>query len=183
MVKAVFTAVHQASFLKPLAIFFGSILPWVIVIWFMTKVWRIKSFKLRFYYLALSSLGALISRGVITRAIQAFSYFPRPFETFEMSPVIPRALASSMPSGHMAFLIPIVFTFILMRKKQGYVALILTLLVGLARVSAGLHWPTDIIVGVAVGAIGFLIAKLLMPGKLSAGLSENIEIDEPERLV
>jgi undecaprenyl-diphosphatase len=183
VVKTAFTALSQASFLKPIAIFFGSILPWIIVIWFLVKISRIKSFKLRFYYFAVASLGSIIARGIITRAIHTFYYFPRPFELFEMSPIIPRALTSSLPSGHMAFLIPIVLTFVLMRKKQGYVALTLVVLAGFARVIAGLHWPTDILAGLIVGAIGFLVAKLLIPKKLSADLPENIEIDEIGHLV
>lgn len=182
-VKAIFTALSQTSFLKPVVFFLGSVLPWIITAWFVVRVLRARSFKLRFYYLSLVSLGVIISRGLVTQALYAFFYFPRPFELFNMDPIIPHALKSGMPSGHMAFLIPIALTFICVRKKQGLIALSLVIAVGAARVMAGVHWVTDIIAGILVGVAGFLIAKALLPQKLSIGIAEPPQIDDSKSLV
>ena len=183
IVKAVFSAVSHASFLKPVTVFLGSVAPWIAGAWFTLSIARAKSFKLKFYYFALAALGIIISRGIITETAYNFFYIPRPFEFFDMAPVIPHAFKSGMPSGHMALLTPLAFTFILMRRKSGFVAGAAIIAIGMARIAGGVHWMSDIAAGMLVGAAGFFIAKAILPKKLSIGYSEPAEIDEPKRLV
>lgn len=183
IVRTVFETVSNASFLKPITVFFGSVVPWIIAGWFMLSLSRARSFKLKFYYFALAALGIIISRGIITEAAHSFFYSSRPFELFEMTPVIAKGFESGMPSGHMAFLIPLVLAFIHMKKKQGLFAGGLALLAGAARVAGGVHWISDILAGVLAGVAGFFIAKAILPGKLSIGYEEPPEVDEPKRLV
>lgn len=183
IVKAVFGAVSHASFLKPVTVFFGSVVPWVAGIWFTLSLIRAKSFKLKFYYLALAALGVVISRGIITEAAYNFIYIPRPFEFLDMAPVIPHALQSGMPSGHMAFLTPLALAFVSMKKRFGFISGAFIVAIGAARMAGGVHWASDIVAGILVGIAGFLIAKAILPKKLSIGYSEPAEIDEPKRLV
>ncbi len=183
IVKWLFEAVSQASFLKPVTVFLGLVAPWAIGLWFLFSLSRVRSFKLKFYYFALAALGMIVSRGIITEAAYTFFYSPRPFEFFDMAPVIPHALTSGMPSGHMALLIPLALTFISMNKKSGIIAGSLIIITGAARVIGGVHWISDIIAGIAVGVIGFYIAKAALPKKLSIGHNEQEEMDEPKLLV
>lgn len=176
LVRAMFEFLSHASFLKPIAVFFGSVAPFIVVIWFLVAIIAARSFKLKFYYFSLAALGAIISRGVITEAIQTFFYAARPFERFGSDPIIAHAINSGMPSGHMAFLVPIALAFMAMGKKEGIIAFIAVIITGIARVALGAHWFSDIAAGITVGIVGFFAAKALLPKKLSAAVTdENTE--------
>lgn len=58
----------------------------------------------------------------------------------------------SFPSDHASFMFAIAFTFYFIgQKKFGHLFLILAILMGAARVIAGIHFPADILAGAAVG--------------------------------
>ena len=44
-------------------------------------------------------------------------------------------------------------------KKRGWIYLAGAALIGLARVAAGVHWPSDILAGAIVGLISFLVVE------------------------
>lgn len=73
--------------------------------------------------------------------------------------------ANSFPSGHMASLIPIALTLLVVRKRSGFWALIATILVGVSRVAVGVHWPSDIVGGIVVGALSFGLVYLVFRKK------------------
>ena len=115
----------------------------------------------RLYLFSLAILSVVVSRGIITELIRFFYYRARPF--VELNLPVDYPATSSLPSGHMAFLIPLSLLVWHEDKKLGKWFLIGTLLVGVARVAVGLHWPTDILLGVAVGAALFYLTKRLLP--------------------
>lgn len=64
----------------------------------------------------------------------------------------------SFPSDHVSFLSAItVYFYLFGYKKAGNLMLVLTLLVGFARIATGLHWPSDVIGGWIVGTLVALI--------------------------
>lgn len=72
----------------------------------------------------------------------------------------------SFPSGHMtATTSAMTVLFIFLKKKWCYIPIIITLLMGLARVYLLAHYPTDVIAGLIVGAISgvfaYYITKLI----------------------
>jgi membrane-associated phospholipid phosphatase len=83
----------------------------------------------------------------------------------------------------MALLFPIALTFISMKKKKGIIVLALVMLVGAARIVAGVHWLSDILVGLLAGAAGFLIARAILPKKLSIEPVEHSGMDETKQLI
>ncbi|MCK9497479.1 MAG: phosphatase PAP2 family protein [Candidatus Colwellbacteria bacterium] len=167
IVRSIFDVVNRAAFLKSATVFLGSFLPWIIGIFLIISILASKSFKLKFYYFSLASLSVILSRGIIAEVIQNFACVQRPFEVFNMSPVIDSAFKTGMPSGHMALLTPLALTFLIMNKRQGLIASIAVFLAGFARVAAGVHWISDVLAGIAVGIISFLIIKAILPKKLS----------------
>ncbi len=65
---------------------------------------------------------------------------------------------TSFPSDHSAFLAAVAVTFILMgQRKLGYAVAIIAVLVGIARVGIGVHFPADILAGWLVGTITALL--------------------------
>jgi len=163
LIKAVFEIVNQSSFLRLIVIFLGSILPWIIIIWFITTVLYIKSFKLKFYYFAIAIISIIISRGFIVETVHSIFYFPRPFEVFGVTPIISSALTSGLLSGYMALLAPIALTFLLIHKKSGIVAISLVILAGIAGAVAGIYWISALLSGLFIGALSFLFIKKILP--------------------
>ncbi len=64
----------------------------------------------------------------------------------------------AFPSGHSATIAAFAFGVFFKNKKIGYIALVAMILIGLARVAAGVHFPIDIMGGYA---LGFVVAFLL----------------------
>lgn len=64
----------------------------------------------------------------------------------------------AFPSGHSATIAAFAFAVYFRNKKLGSIALVAMVLIGIARVAAGVHFPIDIIGGYA---LGFVVAFLL----------------------
>jgi undecaprenyl-diphosphatase len=64
----------------------------------------------------------------------------------------------AFPSGHSATIAALSLSVFFINKRVGLVCMIAALLIGLARISAGVHFPIDILGGYALGS---LVAYLL----------------------
>ena len=85
----------------------------------------------------------------------------RPYEVIEgLSYIVAKESEFSFPSGHSANSLACAWVLFRMApKKLGVPALILGLLIALSRLYVGVHYPTDVIAGVA---IGIAMAELAM---------------------
>lgn len=103
---------------------------------------------------------AILSRGIITEAIRFFWHRARPFIEQNFVPLIPHADTASFPSGHATFFFAVGTVLYMHNKKAGMVFLLGSALIGIARVLAGVHWPSDVIVGALIGITsGWLVWK------------------------
>jgi membrane-associated phospholipid phosphatase len=59
----------------------------------------------------------------------------------------------SFPSGHSTFFMAVAVAIFFSHKKAGYIFIFLALLIGLARITAGVHFPIDIAGGFVLGII------------------------------
>lgn len=66
---------------------------------------------------------------------------------------------SSFPSGHAAFFFAISTIIYFYNKKIGALFFLSSILIVLARVFSGIHWPSDILAGAIIGIISALIIK------------------------
>ena len=71
----------------------------------------------------------------------------------------------SFPSGHATFFMALAFSIFFSHKKAGYWFMFFALLIGLARIIAGVHFPIDILGGFILGAgtaylVRFLYKKI-----------------------
>lgn len=65
----------------------------------------------------------------------------------------------AFPSGHATFFMALAISIFLLHKKAGYIFIFFALLIGLARIIAGVHFPIDILGGFILGAgISYLFA-------------------------
>jgi len=106
-------------------------------------------------------LAIILSRGIITEIIRFFYYRPRPFLTHPVTLLTQHDISGSFPSGHMTFIFPLIYFVALANKKMGWVFLVLGVLMGLARIYVGVHYPLDIIFGILIGVLSaWLIEKI-----------------------
>ncbi len=88
----------------------------------------------------------------------------RPYEVVEGLKFIGRMPSdASFPSGHSTCsMAASVVLFLKLPKKLGVPALVLGILICLSRLYVGVHYPTDVLVGAAVGVLAAFAAVLLM---------------------
>lgn len=99
----------------------------------------------------------LIARFAINEAIYAVYQRKRPAEFFGFQPLVKKPRHPSFPSGHAAFFLGIACALLAYSIPLGIICIIIGLIVGLARVFCGVHWPLDIIAGLGAGMIASII--------------------------
>lgn len=94
---------------------------------------------------------------IIKSIIQA----PRPYLVFpDINPLLFKT-GFSFPSGHSTFLMALGVSIYLSSKKVGVIFIIFAILIGLARIIVGVHFPIDILVGFIVGIVIAIIFNLI----------------------
>ncbi|WP_100373836.1 phosphatase PAP2 family protein [Bacillus sp. FJAT-45037] len=106
---------------------------------------------------------ALIISHLIVMAIKHYLPRFRPYMTIKDSNVVCNPLADhSFPSGHTTAIFSICTPFMMMIPHLAILLLLLAVLVGVSRISLGLHYPSDVIVGAALGfSVGFSCMTLI----------------------
>jgi len=112
-------------------------------------------------------ISALISKFIVKNAILFFYSRPRPFialaETHNLLPINLGENFQSFPSGHAIFFFALAMGVYFYNKKLGLFFFICAILIGLARIFVGVHWPLDIIGGAILGILtAFLVQKLYL---------------------
>lgn len=130
---------------------------------------------------ALQMIGAaVLARFVLTELIRLFYKRPRPYEKLNAQPLfqqleilpdqllrvpgfsyLKRTAAYSFPSGHVAFYGAISFMILWHVGAIGWIFLGGTVVMGMARVVAGLHWFSDILAGFVMGVFGAALVGAL----------------------
>ena len=116
----------------------------------------------------------ILSRFVFTEIIRFFYDRPRPFDMpaealakagVLVNKLIEQSPGHSMPSGHASFSFALAMAVYYYYPKTSIVFFLGALAMGAGRVSAGVHWPSDIFGGMIVGIfsawlINFIFKKL-----------------------
>lgn len=148
-----------------IVVFFSEYVIYILVGIFFFLVFKISSWKERITTFFLGLLSVIISRGILTPLIRFLYERERPFIALDLEPLTSHAASGSFPSGHMTFIIPLVFVIWGMNKKAGLYSFVAAILMGVARVASGLHWITDIAGGLVVGVFAFFISTRVLKFK------------------
>ncbi len=108
-------------------------------------------------------LTVVLSRGILVELI-SYSYArPRPNVLLGFDALIP-IFTSAFPSGHASAFFALAAATYFLNREWGKWFWILAGVNAIARIIAGVHWPTDILGGLAVALISFFaVKKLLLP--------------------
>ena len=128
----------------------------MVVLWFALPR-READLRRHLLYGALAALVAL----AINYAVSAIWDRPRPFVLYPhlVHQLVQHVADASFPSDHAAVAAAVAFALRGQNKALQWVMWLLTTLIVLARVFVGVHWPTDVLGGVAVG---FLAATAVL---------------------
>lgn len=110
-------------------------------------------------------LAMLINMFFTNIALKNLVARPRPYDVIAGLDTLIKKLSSySFPSGHTACSFAVAFAYYrcLPQKKWGIAALVLAGLIGFSRLYVGVHYPTDVLGGAAVGIFAAWIASRLV---------------------
>ena len=145
--------------LDALTIFFAKYLEYFLIgFLFLFLLKDYKKYKAMVFE-AISSV--ILSRLVIAEIIRQIWHRARPFIDQNVNLLFSYDNVSSFPSGHAAFFFALSTSVYFYNKKAGVLFFIASIFISLARVIAGIHWPSDILAGAVVGLFsGWLVHKV-----------------------
>ena len=96
---------------------------------------------------------------ILANTLKILFHTLRPFDIFPQVQSLFTETGYAFPSGHTIIASAIAFSLFFTHKKTGYLFMSFALLIGLARVAAGVHFPIDILGGFALGTfVAYFVA-------------------------
>ena len=142
-----------------LAIFTAEWLPYIAaVLLFGIFIYEGHFKRVTFFKAGFSIIVALVARFPLIWLIQLFINRPRPFVVDQkVVNILSYNSTNSFPSAHATFFFALAVYLFLLDKKLGILMVAVTVLMGIARVFVGVHWPSDILAGAFLGIFAVLL--------------------------
>ncbi len=162
MDASIFNLINQFAlkrfWLDVLAIFLAEYFGYILL--FSLLLFLAHRFRKYFKMIIEAIISAILARFVIVELIRWIWQRPRPFVENNVNLLLTHN-SSAFPSGHAAFFFAVSTIVYIYNKKAGIIFFISSFLICLARVFAGIHWPADILAGMAVGVLSaWLVHKI-----------------------
>ncbi|MEK7128261.1 MAG: phosphatase PAP2 family protein [Patescibacteria group bacterium] len=145
---------HQSQIFDGIVSFFAVYFIYIVIISALLYLF--------FYYNKKEFIFLCVSLGlawVFAKILKILFHTQRPFEMFSQVQSLFSETGYAFPSGHTMVASAIAFSIFFTHKKVGYIFIFFALLIGLARIIAGVHFPIDILGGFVLGlAAGALVA-------------------------
>ncbi len=142
---------HQSAFFDNLIIFVADLFPYIVILFAVIYLFFYKKDWKEFFLIFFSASFAWFLSYVLKYLIHT----ERPFVALQNIQNLFTESGYAFPSGHATFFMALAFAIFFFHKKTGYIFIFFALLIGIARIIAGVHFPVDILGGYI---LGFLIA-------------------------
>ena len=109
---------------------------------------------------------AVILAVMLSEVIVSFVYRSRPFVALGLAPLFAHVADSSFPSDHTLFGVSFIGPLVWRWPRWGGWVVAWVLLIGFARVAAGIHYPTDILGSALVAIVPTAVALILADAML-----------------
>ncbi len=104
---------------------------------------------------------------VVSETISAIYVRQRPFVAdSRVHLLVPHSADGGMPSHHIVFMVALVASVYYYDRRAASFFALLTLITGVARVVAGIHYPSDVLVGALIGAGIVYLYHRFLPSKM-----------------
>ncbi|MEH7462336.1 undecaprenyl-diphosphatase [Bacillus thuringiensis] len=151
----------QYSFLNSAMVFLAEYMVYILGL-IIIAYWFAGSRKGRMR--VIQAMIAFVIAGVIGKIAGEFHFNYQPFAVLpDVNKLVDHAVDNSFPSDHTILFFSICFSFWLVRKKTGWLWLILAFCVAVSRIWVGVHYPFDVVIGALIGCISALFSYWFVP--------------------
>ena len=148
---------HQSNLLDSLIIFLAVYLPYLVTVGaFVFILTHHRS--IREVVRVLLTGGLAWGRAYVLKIV---FQTPRPFNAISSVHALFTESGYAFPSGHATFFMAIACAIYFKHKRAGYIFLFCALVIGIARVAGGVHFPVDILGGFLIGGLVAYLSKTI----------------------
>lgn len=150
----IFKAINGLAFkwfwLDMAGVFFANYFPYVVGAAIFLFLFKYR----KTWQMVLTALAAaVIARFGVVEIIRWFKPRVRPFNAADINLLVGKVNESSFPSGHATFFFALATVVFLNNKKLGLWFYGAALIISIARIFVGVHWPLDVLAGAVVGIL------------------------------
>ncbi|MCC0566937.1 MULTISPECIES: undecaprenyl-diphosphatase [Brevibacillus] len=154
---------HYAA-LDPIAVFFAEYMMYVLAAG-MLVYWFTRSNQNRM--MVIQAVAAFVLAEILGKLAGQFYFHNQPFAVLsDVHTLIEHDIDNSFPSDHTILFFSVCISFLLVRKKEGWLWLAVAICVSLSRIMVGVHYPIDVATGALFGWLAALVSYWAVP-KLS----------------
>ncbi|MGN5652058.1 undecaprenyl-diphosphatase [Bacillus sp. Brlt_9] len=151
----------QYSFLNSTMIFLAEYMVYIFAL-IVLAYWFTRTRKSKM--MVIQAMFAFIIAEVIGKMAGKFHLNYQPFAVLpDVNKLVDHAVDNSFPSDHTILFFSICFSFWLVRKKTGWLWLILAFCVAISRIWVGVHYPFDVTMGALIGCVSALFSYWFVP--------------------
>jgi len=150
---------NASKFLDSVGIFFADYFPYILgAILVLLFIWK----KNRLMVISVG-ISVFLSRIVIAEIIKIVVHRSRPYVVLETAKklITENTDFKSFPSGHAAIFFAIAMAVWFYNKKLGIWFFVAAIIMGIARIFVGVHWPSDILGGAIVGIFSGVLVRII----------------------
>ena len=165
-----YSLAHRSVFSDNVIVFFAQTFPYVVIALAMmflllhheifSSEEPFKAFKQKWKEIVLVFFSGIFA-WCLASVLKILVHSPRPFTVFHNVLPLLSETNFSFPSGHATFYMALATALFFSHKKIGYLFMFFALLIGLARITAGIHFPVDILGGFVLGTLTAYFVRFL----------------------